>query len=413
MKRLGGASAVVLAVAAVAAITPSTAAAWQPLVTVDVPSLKGNVDTAVSPLNATDKLQARVLLPDGYDANPTKRYPVIYLLHGAAENWTGWTDPRGGNAAVTLASLQTSAILVMPEAGRGFYTDWWRDGTRNGSNWERYYLDELVPYFEQHFRIAPGRANHAIGGLSMGGYGGAALAAQLPTYFGNILSLSGQPLALRSFETVTGFQARKENTDYNEVWGAVSSPYTEVHDPLVLASSNLASERMYMYYGNGVPDWRFGFDINAWTIGSAAELAAWKQGNQFAQIAKRAGAAVNIIQRSSGVHAWDYWRREMPLYSKWGPFGAPPITQTSQATSWTYKTMAPHGNAWGIAYTFDQPTTSIATFKRVGNQLTGTGSGSVRIAVGAADWDASGDATTPACTVELTLPFSYAIPAGC
>ncbi len=44
---------------------------------------------------------------------------------------------------------------------------------------------------EENLRIAPGRANHAIGGLSMGGYGSLIATAQLPTYFGNALSFSG------------------------------------------------------------------------------------------------------------------------------------------------------------------------------------------------------------------------------
>ncbi len=69
----------------------------------------------------------------------------------------------------------------MRRAAAASYTDWWRGGTRKGSNWEQYELEEVLPYGVA-LPHPPGRQNHAIGGLRWR-LGAPALAARLPSYF--------------------------------------------------------------------------------------------------------------------------------------------------------------------------------------------------------------------------------------
>jgi S-formylglutathione hydrolase FrmB len=83
------------------------------------------------------------------------------------------------------------AIVVMPEAARGFYTSWWNEGRRGDPGWERFFLDELVPLVEERFRVLPGAALARGRGLSMGGMGATFLASQLPGYFGSAATFSG------------------------------------------------------------------------------------------------------------------------------------------------------------------------------------------------------------------------------
>ncbi len=156
--------------------------------TIDVPSRHVDPATAIFANGGhVDRLRASVLLPDGYDEGG--RYPVLHLLHPTGGDYKQWLEPEGGNVAELAAGLP--AIVVMPEAGLGFLSNWWNGGRRADPAWERHYFEELIPLLEERYRIRPGRRWHAIAGYSMGGMGAVFLASQRPDYFGTAASLSG------------------------------------------------------------------------------------------------------------------------------------------------------------------------------------------------------------------------------
>lgn len=391
------------------ALAPSPAGAAQRLETIDLPSTAGNIDLAQTRLNRpATKLQANVLLPDGYDAEPGKRWPVLYLLAGVGDNMTAWADPKKGDVRKTLAGFP--GIVVMPESGRGYFVDWWRGGTRQGSAWERYYLEEVIPGIESRYRIAPGRANHAIGGISMGGYGGMTLSAALPSYFGNAISLSGL-LDLQAWGSVNVLPL-DIGSPYSRIWGLPTGPYATVHNPVKLAPQ-LVGTRLYLYNGNGTVDTRYPFNFSASTSGSVAEQEVRNQTMRFANTVRAAGGTALTYSTHTGVHDWPYWRAELAGLRKWNPFGAPPIADAAQATSWSYATMAGRGNVWGLGFKLDRLPRSIVTLRRSGQQLSAEGVGTITITPGAADADASGNGTKTQCAFTTTLPFTRTLPEGC
>ncbi len=403
-------AAVLVAVAA--GLAPSPASAGQRLETIDVPSSKGYIDLAQTRLNKTTKLQANVLLPDGYDADPAKSWPVMYLLAGVGDNMSAWMDPKKGDGAKILKGFP--GIVVMPESGRGYFTDWWRGGKREGSRWERYYFEEVIPQIEARYRIKPGRQNHAIGGLSMGGYGGLLYVGQFPSYFGSAFSLSGL-LDLQSSEVATVLPI-DIGSPFSRIWGAVKGPYASTHNPVKMVANNYGS-RIYVSTGDGNPSARVPFNFSAWTSGSVAERSVRVQALRYA--ARARSAAVDITYSGhSGVHDWPYWRMEFPRLLKWGVFNAPSVTDPAAHKQWSYRTMAPQGNAWGLGYKFAAPLKSDVLFQRDGQQLKalaadGAVGTQVTVTPGAADTDASGNGTKPQCAVTLTLPFTHTLPAGC
>src|SRR5687768_4333770 len=91
---------------------PAPANAAQRLITIDVPSRFVDV-TKVKWAGARHpkKLQANVLLPDGYDGK--RRFPLLLLLHGADGRWDSWASDGGGQIRRTAAGLD--AIVVMPD----------------------------------------------------------------------------------------------------------------------------------------------------------------------------------------------------------------------------------------------------------------------------------------------------------
>ena len=109
--------------------------------------------------------KVRVLLPAGYAAAQHRRYPVLYLLHGASGSYRDWT--RSGE--VERLTAGKPLIVVMPDGGRGgWYTNWYNGGKAGAPAWETYHVDELIPLVDRRFRTLPVRRGRAIAGLSMG-----------------------------------------------------------------------------------------------------------------------------------------------------------------------------------------------------------------------------------------------------
>lgn len=406
LKRAAASSALVLGALSLL-VAPAGAA--QRLESFALPSTQGNIDVAKVELNKIDSLRATVLLPDGYDEHPDQRWPVLYLLHGLSDNSSVWAQARLGN--ITKVAAGFNGIVVMPEGGRGFFSDRWQGGKRDGARWTRYYLDEVLPAVEARYRIAAGRQSHAIGGVSMGAYGSLFLAGQLPGYFGTVLSMSAL-VDLQSPEVPLALSSDM-HTSYESVWGGVSGPYATAHNPM-RTIENLAGTRIYLYSGSGVPDLSFGYNEAAWTKGVIIEARVLAQNLQYAATARQAGVTPTLRIRT-GVHDWPYWRRELPLAIRWNLFGKPPVAGSGDATRWSYKTMEPTGNAWGIGYRFEDPAQEVVTFARNGQTLTGVGDAgrTVTINPGASDVDATGAGTRPDCSFTATLPFERTLPAGC
>src|SRR3954454_1424072 len=183
----------VAAVLAAAAAVPGTVAAAAPAAPPAAVVATQRLDPRLLELTIrTPALAAptkvRVLLPDGYAASPRRRYPVLYLLHGAGDDAGAWT--RSGDAERLTAGRPL--IVVMPDGGRGgWYTNWYRDGGGGRPAWETYHVDQLIALVDRCFRTIAARHGRAIAGLSMGGFGALSYAARHPDLFAAAASFSG------------------------------------------------------------------------------------------------------------------------------------------------------------------------------------------------------------------------------
>ena len=90
--------------------------------------------------------KVRILVPAGYGADPAKRYPVLYLLHGSFDTSASWTTK--GDAENITAGVPM--IVVMPpmtgkgDAG-GWASDWRNEGRGGPPQWETFCIDERIP----------------------------------------------------------------------------------------------------------------------------------------------------------------------------------------------------------------------------------------------------------------------------
>lgn len=132
--------------------------------------------------------KVRVLLPEGYDSNAKKRYPVLYLFHGGTQNFASWTS----QAETEKNTAGLPAIVVMPDAGiTGFCTDWYNNGAYGTPKWESYHIDQLIPWVDANYRTIAERTARASAGASMGGHCAVSYAAQHPDLFGVTAAFSG------------------------------------------------------------------------------------------------------------------------------------------------------------------------------------------------------------------------------
>lgn len=124
-----------------------------------------------------------VYLPPRY-GTASRRYPVLYMLHGGSQDRDEWPAYGLVNAVDRLIAEKEirPMIVVMPQGDYGF----WVNHVDDGPKWGDYVSQDLVRHVDATFRTLPDAQNRAIGGLSMGGYGALQLAFNNPDVFGTV-----------------------------------------------------------------------------------------------------------------------------------------------------------------------------------------------------------------------------------
>ena len=150
-----------------------------------VASSFASVDTVSIYSNAMHRtLKAIVIKPADYDA--AKKFPVVYLLHGAYGDYSNWIKkmPGLGNIATLYGML-----IVCPD---GSDNSWYFDSPVDSSyKFETHVGTEVPEYIDSHYKTIGDRKHRAITGLSMGGHGAMFLAFRHSDIFGACGSMSG------------------------------------------------------------------------------------------------------------------------------------------------------------------------------------------------------------------------------
>lgn len=146
--------------------------------------------------NSNIPREVLIYLPKGYDPTKnTKRYPVLYLLHGSPGHASDWI--RSGHAIEKLdeeiASRNiTPFITVFPDGNGGDNHDSeYINSAQGNSPVEDFISKTLVDYIDSNFLTIPQPQDRAIGGLSEGAFGALNLGLKHQDTFGYILSISG------------------------------------------------------------------------------------------------------------------------------------------------------------------------------------------------------------------------------
>jgi len=203
-----------------------------------------------------------VMLPSGYEKE-TRKYPVLYFLHGLGENEQALMRSGGWGLIEDLSREHKVGdfIMVAPE-GRGTFFINSADGHNRYSD---FLISEFLPFIETHYRIIRTRKSRGVTGLSMGGYGALRLAFAHPELFG---SLSAQSAALI---TETPAQLNADLKDAGPLAGLLGSvfgnPIDVAHwkqnNPFELARKDQIQIRTQAIYINCGDQDDYGFDGGA------------------------------------------------------------------------------------------------------------------------------------------------------
>ncbi len=136
--------------------------------------------------------KANVILPPNYDE--TKKYPILYLLHGIGGDHNEWKGGEPVNVISNLIAAEKAPemIAVMPNVRarandignpQDIYT---LEHYKAFDNFINDLRDDLMPYMEANYPILTGKENTAIAGLSMGGRETLYIGFSMPETFGYI-----------------------------------------------------------------------------------------------------------------------------------------------------------------------------------------------------------------------------------
>ena len=230
-------------------------------------------------------LPYNVLLPVNYNQpdSRTKRYPVIYLLHGLTGHYTNWIE----KTKLVDYTAPYEFIIVMPEGNDGWYTD---SATVPTDKYESYILQELIPDVEKRFRASGEAGSRAIAGLSMGGYGALKFGVKYPQQFVFVASMSGALGAASWTESdLKGLEFILRSLQ--SVYGSESSPTRAANDLARLyrdlPAASIAS-LPYIYLDCGTEDQLL--QVNRDFV---AILMTRKIPHEYRQL--------------PGTHSWTYW----------------------------------------------------------------------------------------------------------
>lgn len=216
-----------------------------------------------------------VYTPPDYDAQPTTRYPVLYLQHGAGEDERGWSTQGRMNFILDnlIAAGKAKPMIVVMDKGSATKPGTQGSPARSAggrgspSAFTEVVLSDLVPLIDATYRTKVDREHRAIAGLSMGG--GQALQIGLTN--------------LDKFAYIGGFSAAAFGFDAKTSYGGV------FNDPAAF------NEKVRLFY------------LHAGT----AEGNFHQRAKAMTESLAKTGIKTVFVESPGTAHEWQTWRNAL------------------------------------------------------------------------------------------------------
>ncbi|WP_395107278.1 alpha/beta hydrolase [Actinomadura sp. SCN-SB] len=156
--------------------------------------LRGN------PLDDPHERPLWVYVPPGYDDDPGRRYPSVYVIMGFTGHIAMWRNrtpfrrpfPETADAVFARGEAPP-AIVVYVDTWTSYGGSQYLDSPGTG-RYHSYLCDEIVPWVDAHYRTLPEARHRAISGKSSGGYGAMITPMLRPDLFGALATHAGDAL---------------------------------------------------------------------------------------------------------------------------------------------------------------------------------------------------------------------------
>lgn len=229
-----------------------------------------------------------IFLPKSYNANPDKKYPILYLLHGMLDTNKGWYE-RGSLKDVMdqlVASGEASEmIIVTPNAGGNIFEGVW-NGYFDMPGWkyETFFYTEFLPHIEKTYRVIGDKKHRAIAGLSMGGGGSTSYAQHHSDLFCAVYAMS----ALMSMAD-TG-----------------TTPPQNADDKMYILGQSVIKNSCTQYVENADDKTKEQLRSIAWFIDCGDDDFLLDRNLEFIMAMHKANIPHQFRVRDGG-HTWEYW----------------------------------------------------------------------------------------------------------
>lgn len=247
--------------------------------------------------------QADVILPekaqgvgqDGFHRGGES--PVLWLLHGASDDQTGWQRRTSIERYVAPLGI----AVVMPAVQLSFYTN-----MAYGKRYFDFVADELPAIMRGFFRFSGKREDNFVAGLSMGGYGAIKLALTKPANYASAASLSGVLDIVTFADHATNASGEVTMPGTRELLGTIFGDATAIkgtrHDLLALLgkakAENASLPDLYACCGTEDP--------------------FYLENCAFRDAAQQAGVPL-AFHEEPGTHEWGFWDRNIQKVLSWLP----------------------------------------------------------------------------------------------
>lgn len=231
-----------------------------------------------------------VYLPPDYETSQ-RSYPVLYLLHGAGDDQTGWVQ-FGEVLHIADKAIKdgtaTPMIIVMPDAKTGQMG--YFNSIKGDWRYEDFFFEEFMPHVEKTYRIKSEKRYRAVAGLSMGGGGSFMYALHHPELFSSACPLSAYVGPLTT-EDVKTFLSRTNQTATDEQ----IETYFKRHNAINLVNDVKDDQKKAVrwYIDCGDDDFLY-------------------EGNSLIHIAMKKKEIPHEYRVRDGSHTWTYWRTSLP-----------------------------------------------------------------------------------------------------
>jgi S-formylglutathione hydrolase len=179
---------------AVAAAVAASSSAQQPAVGRLVPDTLHSKALENNNYGDSPNRGLLVYLPASYATSPTKRYPVVYLLHGfggTERTWVTLGPVKPAMDSLVRNGSVREMIIVMPN-GRNVFDGSFYTNSASTGNWDDFIAKELVAFIDGKYRTIARPESRGLAGHSMGGYGAYAVGMRhAGDVYGAVYAMSG------------------------------------------------------------------------------------------------------------------------------------------------------------------------------------------------------------------------------